>query len=117
MFTCNSNCSHYFDCAIWYENSDEHKQASGRILDLPFLSFTLTLSLGFLLNVSFQLWREVIDGLVSHSLLLRSLLGMPEKDTYAETVAEEQGKLEVLTGYGSITEFGRKGVHACVKPN
>ncbi|XP_074870361.1 MYCBP-associated protein isoform X5 [Carettochelys insculpta] len=37
----------------------------------------------------FQLWREVVDGLASRSLMLRSLLGMPEKDTYAEIVPEE----------------------------
>ncbi|XP_075759879.1 MYCBP-associated protein isoform X2 [Pelodiscus sinensis] len=37
----------------------------------------------------FQLWREVLDGLVSRSLMLRSLLGMPEKDIYVENVPEE----------------------------
>ncbi|XP_067403928.1 MYCBP-associated protein [Emydura macquarii macquarii] len=37
----------------------------------------------------FQLWREAVDGLVSRSLILRSLLGMPEKDTYVEIVPEE----------------------------
>ncbi|NXD76796.1 MYBPP protein, partial [Halcyon senegalensis] len=36
-----------------------------------------------------QLWRETIDGLVSHSLKLRSLLGLPEKDTYVDTAPEE----------------------------
>ncbi|XP_075375236.1 MYCBP-associated protein [Mycteria americana] len=36
-----------------------------------------------------QLWRETIDGLVSHSLKLRSLLGLPEKDTYVDVVPEE----------------------------
>ncbi|XP_078242207.1 MYCBP-associated protein isoform X3 [Pogona vitticeps] len=40
-------------------------------------------------HICFQLWREVIDGLVKQSLLLRSLLGMPEKDTYAEVIPEE----------------------------
>uniref|UniRef100_A0A8B9N8Y7 MYCBP associated protein n=1 Tax=Accipiter nisus TaxID=211598 RepID=A0A8B9N8Y7_9AVES len=39
-----------------------------------------------------QLWRETIDGLVSHSLKLRSLLGLPEKDTYVDVVSEETGK-------------------------
>uniref|UniRef100_A0A8C0BXB3 MYCBP associated protein n=1 Tax=Buteo japonicus TaxID=224669 RepID=A0A8C0BXB3_9AVES len=39
-----------------------------------------------------QLWRETIDGLVSHSLKLRSLLGLPEKDTYVDVVPEETGK-------------------------
>ncbi|KAM6050963.1 MYCBP-associated protein [Chlamydotis macqueenii] len=36
-----------------------------------------------------QLWRETIDGLVSHSLKLRSLLGLPEKDTCVDVVPEE----------------------------
>ncbi|XP_042658723.1 MYCBP-associated protein isoform X3 [Tyto alba] len=36
-----------------------------------------------------QLWRETIDGLVSHSRKLRSLLGLPVKDTYADVVPEE----------------------------
>ncbi|XP_016846857.2 MYCBP-associated protein isoform X2 [Anolis carolinensis] len=39
--------------------------------------------------ICFQLWCEVIDGLVTHSLMLRSLLGMPEKDTYLEVVPTE----------------------------
>ncbi|NWS28640.1 MYBPP protein, partial [Polioptila caerulea] len=38
-----------------------------------------------------QLWRGAIDDLVSHSLRLRSLLGLIEKDTYAEAVPEETG--------------------------
>ncbi|KAF7247472.1 MYCBP-associated protein, partial [Varanus komodoensis] len=40
-------------------------------------------------QICFQLWREVIDGLVSRSLGLRSLLGMPEKDTHVEVIPEE----------------------------
>ncbi|NXP73838.1 MYBPP protein, partial [Ramphastos sulfuratus] len=36
-----------------------------------------------------QLWREAIDGLVSRSLKLKSLLGFPEKDTYVAVVPEE----------------------------
>ncbi|XP_050764529.1 MYCBP-associated protein [Gymnogyps californianus] len=35
-----------------------------------------------------QLWRETIDGLVSRSLKLRSLLGLPEKDTYVDVPEE-----------------------------
>uniref|UniRef100_A0A8C3TF78 MYCBP associated protein n=1 Tax=Chelydra serpentina TaxID=8475 RepID=A0A8C3TF78_CHESE len=42
-----------------------------------------------LYQTCFQLWREAIDGLVSRSLMLRSLLGMPEKDTSVEIVPEE----------------------------
>uniref|UniRef100_A0A8C8ASV6 MYCBP associated protein n=1 Tax=Otus sunia TaxID=257818 RepID=A0A8C8ASV6_9STRI len=44
-----------------------------------------------LYQICLQLWRETIDGLVSHSLKLRSLLGLPEKDTYVD-VPEETGK-------------------------
>ncbi|NWS56142.1 MYBPP protein, partial [Chunga burmeisteri] len=36
-----------------------------------------------------QLWRETIDGLVSHSVKLRSLLGLPRKDTYVDVVPVE----------------------------
>ncbi|NXF86423.1 MYBPP protein, partial [Eubucco bourcierii] len=36
-----------------------------------------------------QLWREAIDGLVSRSLKLKSLLGLPEKDAYVDIVPEE----------------------------
>ncbi|XP_015667170.1 MYCBP-associated protein [Protobothrops mucrosquamatus] len=49
----------------------------------------LTTQEDLLYQICFQLWREVIDGLVNCSLVLRSLLGMPEKDTYVETAPEE----------------------------
>ncbi|NXT16644.1 MYBPP protein, partial [Prunella fulvescens] len=39
-----------------------------------------------------QLWRGAIDDLVSHSLRLRSVLGLIKKDTYVEAVPEETGK-------------------------
>ncbi|XP_048346305.1 MYCBP-associated protein isoform X2 [Sphaerodactylus townsendi] len=45
-------------------------------------------------QICFQLWREVIDGLVSSSLALRSMLGMPEKDTYSELVQEEPAEIK-----------------------
>uniref|UniRef100_A0A8C6JKA3 Uncharacterized protein n=1 Tax=Melopsittacus undulatus TaxID=13146 RepID=A0A8C6JKA3_MELUD len=38
-----------------------------------------------------QLWRETIDALVGASMKLRSLLGLPEKDTYIKA-SEEPGK-------------------------
>ncbi|CAI5765946.1 MYCBP associated protein [Podarcis lilfordi] len=50
-----------------------------------------------LYQICFQLWREVIDGLVSRSLVLRSLLGMPEKDTYVEIVPEEVVEVKPVT--------------------
>nr|XP_060620735.1 MYCBP-associated protein isoform X1 [Anolis sagrei ordinatus] len=47
-----------------------------------------------LYHICFQLWCEVIDGLVTRSLTLRSLLGMPEKDTYLEVVPEESADVK-----------------------
>lgn len=41
---------------------------------------------------SMQLWRDVIDSLVSHSLWLRVLLGLPEKETTYLDVPEELGQ-------------------------
>uniref|UniRef100_A0A8D2H615 MYCBP associated protein n=1 Tax=Urocitellus parryii TaxID=9999 RepID=A0A8D2H615_UROPR len=63
-----------------------------------------------------QLWRDAIDSLVSHSLWLRVLLGLPEKETVYLDVPEEQDRksppiTEVKTTAGKIgkeTE-GRKG--------
>ncbi|XP_054833629.1 MYCBP-associated protein isoform X2 [Eublepharis macularius] len=51
-------------------------------------------------QICFQLWREVIDGLVSCSLMLRSLLGMPEKDTYADLVPEEPVEIKPVSVKG-----------------
>ncbi|NXK21661.1 MYBPP protein, partial [Arenaria interpres] len=43
-----------------------------------------------LYQICLQLWRETMDGLVSHSMRLRSLLGLPEKKTvYVDVVPEE----------------------------
>lgn len=42
---------------------------------------------------SLQLWRVVIDSLVSHSLWLRVLLGLPEKETVYLEAMEEPGQL------------------------
>uniref|UniRef100_A0A5F9CGL2 MYCBP associated protein n=1 Tax=Oryctolagus cuniculus TaxID=9986 RepID=A0A5F9CGL2_RABIT len=44
----------------------------------------------FLHQMCLQLWRVVIDSLVSHSLWLRALLGLPEKETVYLDVLEEQ---------------------------
>ncbi|XP_072502735.1 MYCBP-associated protein isoform X2 [Notamacropus eugenii] len=46
-----------------------------------------------LYQMCFQLWRDVIDGLVSHSMWLKSLLGLPEKDTvYIQALEEHEAK-------------------------
>ncbi|NWW44264.1 MYBPP protein, partial [Pedionomus torquatus] len=43
-----------------------------------------------LYQICLQLWRETIDGLVSQSMRLRTLLGLPEKKTiYVDVVPEE----------------------------
>ncbi|XP_071672718.1 uncharacterized protein [Patagioenas fasciata] len=50
-------------------------------------------------HICLQLWRETIDGLVSHSMRLRSLLGLPENNTYADTVPEEtEPRLSIKEG-------------------
>ncbi|KAL8163312.1 UNVERIFIED_CONTAM: hypothetical protein K2H54_017156 [Gekko kuhli] len=54
-------------------------------------------------QICFQLWREVTDGLVSRSLMLRSLLGMPEKDTYTE-VPEEPAEIKPVLLKGGKEE-------------
>lgn len=41
---------------------------------------------------SLQLWRDVIDSMVSHSLWLRALLGLPEKETIYLNMPEEHGE-------------------------
>ncbi|NXX00274.1 MYBPP protein, partial [Larus smithsonianus] len=40
-------------------------------------------------QICLQLWRETIDGLVSRSMRLRSLLGVPENTVYVDGVPEE----------------------------
>ncbi|XP_050837515.1 MYCBP-associated protein isoform X6 [Serinus canaria] len=45
--------------------------------------------LDLLYPLCLQLWRGAIDDLVSHSLRLRSVLGLIKKDIYAEAVLEE----------------------------
>ncbi|XP_009322078.1 PREDICTED: MYCBP-associated protein [Pygoscelis adeliae] len=64
-----------------------------------------------------QLWRETIDGLVSHSLKLRSLLGLPEKDAYVDVVPEEtvEVKQPIKGGKGdriTIRKEERRNVQA-----
>ncbi|XP_074016192.1 MYCBP-associated protein [Numenius arquata] len=48
-----------------------------------------------LYQICLQLWRETIDGLVSHSMRLRSLLGLPEKKTIYVDVLPEETVVEV----------------------
>uniref|UniRef100_A0A8B9F3B1 MYCBP associated protein n=1 Tax=Amazona collaria TaxID=241587 RepID=A0A8B9F3B1_9PSIT len=48
-------------------------------------------------QICLQLWREAIDALVGASMKLRSLLGLPGKDTYVE-VPEEPGNSRKLRG-------------------
>lgn len=45
-----------------------------------------------LYQMCLQLWRDVIDSLVSQSLWLRNLLGLPEKETVYLDLPDEQGQ-------------------------
>uniref|UniRef100_G3VNG4 MYCBP associated protein n=1 Tax=Sarcophilus harrisii TaxID=9305 RepID=G3VNG4_SARHA len=45
-----------------------------------------------LYQTCYQLWRDVIDGLVSHSMWLKSLLGLPDKDSFYVEGPEELSK-------------------------
>lgn len=65
-------------------------------------------------QMGLQLWRDVIDSLVSHSLWLRSLLGLPEKETIYLNVPEEQDQkspaiMEVKVPVGKVGKEERKG--------
>ncbi|KAF3816782.1 hypothetical protein GH733_014130 [Mirounga leonina] len=69
----------------------------------------------FLHQTCLQLWRDMIDGLVSHSLWLRALLGLPEKETIYLDIPEEQDRKSPLGTEVKVTttKFGkedRKGV-------
>ncbi|XP_059127541.1 MYCBP-associated protein isoform X1 [Peromyscus eremicus] len=61
-----------------------------------------------------QLWRDVIDSLVSQSLWLRALLGLPEKETVYLDVPEDQGQksptvIEVKAVVSKVGKEERKG--------
>ncbi|XP_057631080.1 MYCBP-associated protein isoform X2 [Chionomys nivalis] len=61
-----------------------------------------------------QLWRDVIDSLVSQSLWLRTLLGLPEKETVYLDVPEEQGHksppvIEAKVAVGKVGKEEQKG--------
>lgn len=53
-----------------------------------------------------QLWREAIDGLVNHSILLRSILGLPEKESLGEVVQEEEVELRRASKVGREDKKG-----------
>uniref|UniRef100_A0A8C3YW38 MYCBP associated protein n=1 Tax=Catagonus wagneri TaxID=51154 RepID=A0A8C3YW38_9CETA len=68
-----------------------------------------------LYQMCLQLWRDVIDSLVSHSLWLRALLGLPEKETTYQDVPEEPDRksppvTEVKATSGRVGKEDRKGV-------
>ncbi|XP_008516205.2 MYCBP-associated protein isoform X1 [Equus przewalskii] len=67
----------------------------------------------FLYQMCLQLWRDVIDSLVSHSLWLRALLGLPEKETTYLDVPDEQDwksppVMEVKVTAGRVGKEDRK---------
>ncbi|XP_055263548.1 MYCBP-associated protein isoform X2 [Moschus berezovskii] len=68
----------------------------------------------FLYQMCLQLWRDLIDSLVSHSLWLRALLGLPEKETIYLDMPEEQDRksppvTEVKVTSGKVGKEDRKG--------
>ncbi|XP_066111603.1 MYCBP-associated protein isoform X1 [Saccopteryx bilineata] len=68
----------------------------------------------FLYQMCLQLWRDVSDSLVNHSLWLRALLGLPEKETIYLDMLEEQDRksplvMEVKVTSGRAGKEDRKG--------
>ena len=65
----------------------------------------------YVLLSSLQLWRDLIDSLVSHSLWLRALLGLPEKETIYLDMPEEQlvGSLDKTRLAFALLQFVLKG--------
>ncbi|XP_078510578.1 MYCBP-associated protein isoform X2 [Lissotriton helveticus] len=53
-----------------------------------------------------QLWREAIDGMVNHSIMLRSILGLPEKESLGEVVQEEEVDLRRASKVGREDKKG-----------
>ncbi|XP_033618876.1 MYCBP-associated protein isoform X3 [Fukomys damarensis] len=67
-----------------------------------------------LYQLCLQLWRDVIDSLVSHSLWLRMVLGLPEKETIYVFAPEEQDQkslptMEMKVTAGRVGKEERKG--------
>ncbi|XP_039702249.1 MYCBP-associated protein [Pteropus medius] len=68
----------------------------------------------FLYQMCLQLWRDVIDSMVSHSLWLRALLGLPEKETIYLDVPEEQDQkslpvMEIKVTSARVGKEDRRG--------
>ncbi|XP_069056164.1 MYCBP-associated protein isoform X1 [Pleurodeles waltl] len=81
-----------FKQAMLSIHDEEHREAVLSQLNkgIVELSFPLEETQPDLLyQTCLQLWRETIDGLVNHSILLRSILGLPEKEPPEELVQEE----------------------------
>ncbi|EHB16494.1 MYCBP-associated protein, partial [Heterocephalus glaber] len=67
-----------------------------------------------LYQLCLQLWRDVIDSLVCHSVWLRMLLGLPEKETIYVFIPEEQDQkslptMEMKVTAGRVGKEERKG--------
>ncbi|RXM28626.1 MYCBP-associated protein [Acipenser ruthenus] len=74
-----------------------------------------------LYQIGLQLWRETVDRMVSHSLLLRSILGMPEKEVMGEyhqesslTVVKEK-KEEKVDKKGDEKKSGKEDKKGAAK--
>ncbi|KAG8129105.1 hypothetical protein E2320_015874 [Naja naja] len=67
----------------------------------------LTTQEDLLCQICFQLWREVIDGLVNCSLVLRSLLGMPRK-TLTLKLLQKNWVTEIKSAVAKAAKEDRK---------
>ncbi|MGH0118435.1 UNVERIFIED_CONTAM: hypothetical protein FKN15_054287 [Acipenser sinensis] len=74
-----------------------------------------------LYQIGLQLWRETVDRMVSHSMLLRSILGMPEKEVMGEyhqesslTVVKEK-KEEKVDKKGDEKKSGKEDKKGAAK--
>ncbi|XP_062976305.1 MYCBP-associated protein [Elgaria multicarinata webbii] len=98
----NLSVADFKQTVLTIPEEDEREAALAQInkAAVELCAIPLTPQADLLYQICFQLWREVIDGLVSSSLMLRALLGMPEKDIYVEVVPEEQVEVKPVVKPG-----------------
>ncbi|KAJ8371808.1 hypothetical protein AAFF_G00299860 [Aldrovandia affinis] len=61
-------------------------------------------------SIGLQLWRELLDGLVSEAVWLRQTLGLPETETQGQTQLEETlGKVKKEEKKGPVSKEEKRG--------
>nr|XP_055060048.1 MYCBP-associated protein isoform X1 [Misgurnus anguillicaudatus]XP_055060049.1 MYCBP-associated protein isoform X1 [Misgurnus anguillicaudatus] len=70
-------------------------------------------------NISLQLWRELVDGLVSESVRLRDTLGLPENNVWSdihtfEQMKNEEAELKRGGGVNLLKDVKKGGTRAAV---